>query len=307
MIISEWPLTWQYPLASREAGAETTATVEEGMSNFLAVQSLGAHDRQPDEFDRDGKESFSKYRSYVWMNGLLVGLRATIAWGLLIYVFFDIAEAIIAGQMTPGDSGILWTYFGQLLLTTVALGALWFKLQDNLVGMRRVFQIIDQQTDHERHGHETLETVRDGLSIDHVSYTYPDGTLALSDINLEARVGEMVALVGATGSGKTTLSYLIPAFIQPTEGRVLFDGIDTRTLTVDNLRDLVSFVFRNRRFLMIRLRTTYGSVTQMPVTQSWNPPRQRLAHCHSFAISPEGSTLASGATETPCRSGKNNG
>ena len=231
-------------LASREAGADTTATVEEGMSNIRAVQSLGAHDRQRDEFDRDSEESFSRYRSYVWMNVMLVGLQASVACGLLVYVFFDIAEAIIAGQMTPGDSGILWAYFGQLLLTTVALGALWFKLQDNLVGMRRVFQIIDQQTDHENHGNKVLETVHDGLSIDDVSYAYPDGTRALSNINLNARVGEMIALVGATGSGKTTLSYLIPAFIQPTEGRVLLDGIDTRTLAVDNLRDLVSFVFQ---------------------------------------------------------------
>jgi len=231
-------------LASREAGANTTATVEEGMSNILAVQSLGAHDRQRDEFGRDSKESFSRYRSYVWMRVLLIGMQAAIACGLILYVFFDIAEAIIDGRMSPGDSGLLYAYFGQLLLTALALGAVWFKLQDNLIGMRRVFQIIDQQADHERHGNETLATVREGLRIDHVSYSYPDGTLALDDVTLDARVGEMVALVGATGSGKTTLSYLIPAFIKPTEGRVLLDGIDTLMLAVDNLRGLVSFVFQ---------------------------------------------------------------
>jgi len=231
-------------LASREAGTDTTSTVEEGMSNILAVQSLGAHERQRDEFDRDSQESFTRYRSLVWVKVMLVGLQATVACGLLIYVFFDIAEAIIAGNMTPGDSGILWAYFGQLLLNTIALGAMWFNLQDNLIGMRRVFQIIDQQADHERHGQETLETVRKGLRIDHVSYTYPDGTPALDDVTLDAQRGEMVALVGATGSGKTTLSYLIPAFIQPTKGRVLLDGVDTRKLAVDNLRNLVSFVFQ---------------------------------------------------------------
>lgn len=231
-------------LASRKAGTDTTATVEEGMSNILAVQSLGAQERQRDEFDRDSQESFTRYRSLVWVKVMLVGLQATVACGLLIYVFFDIAEAIIAGNMTPGDSGILWVYFGQLLLNTIALGAMWFNLQDNLIGMRRVFQIIDQQADHERHGQETLETVRKGLSIDHVSYTYPDGTPALDNVTLDAQLGEMVALVGATGSGKTTLSYLIPAFIQPTEGRVLLDGVDTRKLAVENIRNLVSFVFQ---------------------------------------------------------------
>ena len=108
-------------LASREAGADTTATVEEGMSNIAAVQSLGANDRQRDEFDRDSKKSFSRYRSYVWMNVLLIGLQASIACGLILYVFFDIAEAIIDGRMSPGDSGLLYTYFGQLLLSTLAL------------------------------------------------------------------------------------------------------------------------------------------------------------------------------------------
>lgn len=231
-------------LASRKAGADTTATVEEGMNNILAVQSLGAHERQRDDFERDSKASFSRYRSYVWMRVMLIGLQSAIACGLILYVFFDIAEAIIDGRMSPGDSGILYTYFGQLLLTTLALGAVWFKLQDNLVGMRRVFQIVDQQADHERHGSETLEAVREGIRFDHVSYAYPDGTLALDDVTLDACVGEMVALVGATGAGKTTMSYLIPAFIQPTEGRVLLDGIETRMLAVDNLRDLVSFVFQ---------------------------------------------------------------
>ncbi len=237
-------VTRRRSLASREAGADTTATVEEGMSNILAVQSLGANHRQRDEFDRDSKESFRRYRSCVWMNVLLIGRQTPIAAGLVMYIFFDIAEAIIDGRMSPGDFGLLYAYFGQLLLNTLSLGGLWFKLQDKLIGMRRVFQIIDQQADHERHGNETLETVREGLRIDHVSYAYPDGTRALDDVTLEARVGEMVALVGASGAGKTTLSYLIPAFIQPTEGRVLLDGIDTRTLAVDNLRDLVSFVFQ---------------------------------------------------------------
>ena len=231
-------------LASRKAGADTTATVGEGMNNILAVQSLGAHERQRDDFERDSKASFSRYRSYVWMRVMLIGLQSAIACGLILYVFFDIAEAIIDGRMSPGDSGILYTYFGQLLLTTLALGAVWFKLQDNLVGMRRVFQIVDQQADHERHGSETLAAVREGIRFDHVSYAYPDGTLALDDVTLDACVGEMVALVGATGAGKTTMSYLIPAFIQPTEGRVLLDGIETRMLAVDNLRDLVSFVFQ---------------------------------------------------------------
>ncbi len=137
--------------------------------------------------------------------------------------------------------GLLWSAATHQLLRSVHYGSNYKTI---LLVCAGCFRIIDQPTDQERHGSEVLETVRDGLCVEDVSYAYPDGTPALNNINLNAQVGEMVALVGATGSGKTTLSYLVPAFIQPTEGRVLLDGIDTRKLAVANLRDLVSYVFQ---------------------------------------------------------------
>ena len=237
-------ITRRRSLASRAAGAETTATVEEGMSNVVAVQSLGASARQRDEFAADSQQSFKRFRAYMLMTVLLAVAQAVVAVLVVFYVFFDICEAIIVGQMSPGDFGVVYAYFLQLVGNVSGLGAMWFNLQNNVAGMRRVFQVVDAPVDADLQGDEAIERVRRGVLVDNVSYRYPDGTEAVRDASLEGRVGEVVALVGATGAGKSTLAYLLAGFVQPWQGAVRFDGIDARTLSVDCLRAQVAFVFQ---------------------------------------------------------------
>ena len=237
-------ITRRRSLASRAAGAETTATVEEGMSNVVAVQSLGASARQRDEFAADSQQSFKRFRAYMLMTVLLAVAQAVVAVLVVFYVFFDICEAIIVGQMSPGDFGVVYAYFLQLVGNVSGLGAMWFNLQNNVAGMRRVFEVVDAPVDADLQGDAVIERVRRGVQVDNVSYRYPDGTEAVRDASLEGRVGEVVALVGATGAGKSTLAYLLAGFVQPQTGAVLFDGIDARTLSVDCLRAQVAFVFQ---------------------------------------------------------------
>ena len=237
-------ITRRRSLASRAAGAETTATLEEGMSNVVAVQSLGASARQRDEFAADSQQSFKRFRAFMLMTVLLAVAQAVVAVLVVFYVFFDICEAIIVGQMSPGDFGVVYAYFLQLVGNVSGLGAMWFNLQNNVAGMRRVYQVVDASVDADLQGDEAIERVRRGVLVDNVSYRYPDGTEAVRDASLEGRVGEVVALVGATGAGKSTLAYLLAGFVQPWQGAVRFDGIDARTLSVDCLRAQVAFVFQ---------------------------------------------------------------
>ena len=237
-------ITRRRSLASRAAGAETTATVEEGMSNVVAVQGLGASARQRDHFAADSRESFKRFRAYILMMVLLAVVQAVVAVLVVFYVFFDICEAIIVGRMSPGDFGVVYAYFVQLVGNVSGLGAMWFNLQNNVAGMRRVFQVVDAPVDADLQGDDVIQRLRQGVQVENVSYRYPDGTQAVRDASLEGRIGEIVALVGATGAGKSTLAYLLAGFVQPQTGAVRFDGIDARTLSVDCLRGQVSFVFQ---------------------------------------------------------------
>ena len=237
-------ITRRRSLASRAAGSETTATVEEGMSNVVAVQGLGASRRQRAAFAADSQESFKRFRSYIVMILLLLVVQAVVTVGLVFYVFFDICEAIIVGRMSPGDFTVVYAYFVQLVGNLSGLGSMWFNLQNNVAGMRRVYEVVDAPVDADLQGNDTIDRLRRNIEIDNVSYSYPDGTQAVYEASIEGRVGEVIALVGATGAGKSTLAYLLAGFVHPKAGSVRFDGVDTRTLSVDCLRSQVAFVFQ---------------------------------------------------------------
>ncbi|MYD96344.1 MAG: ABC transporter ATP-binding protein [Gammaproteobacteria bacterium] len=237
-------MTRRRSLASRLAGATTTGTVEEGMSNVVAVQSLGAAGRQRDDFAGDSDQSFRRYRGYALMYILLLAIQATVGAGLVFYVFFDICAAVVEGRMSAGDFSVVYAYFVQLVGNVSGLGAMWFNLQNNVVGMRRVYEVADSAVDADRQGDRAVASPVGQVRVDRATYRYPDGTEAVRDASFEGRVGEIVALVGATGAGKSTLAYLVAGFVQPADGAILYDGVDARDIRVDDLRKQVAFVFQ---------------------------------------------------------------
>jgi subfamily B ATP-binding cassette protein MsbA len=111
-----------------------------------------------------------------------------------------------------------------------------------LAAAESVFELIDSAQEADR-GTRTLERAAGAIELRGVTHQYP-GTArpALADLSLAVRPGEMVALVGASGAGKTTVINLIPRFIDPTAGRIMIDGIDTRELTLASLRRQIALV-----------------------------------------------------------------
>jgi ATP-binding cassette, subfamily B, multidrug efflux pump len=229
--------------AARAAGALTTSTIEEGMDNILAVQSLGGNKKEKDRFSDDSGESFKRFRgvALMWMLiGPLGGFVSKVVETLfLVYIVIK----IIDGEMSPGDFAALFVYFGYLRGPAMSLSILWVRLQDNVAGMRRVFAMMDLPPEDDLGGTE-LPLVTEGITMSGVGLVYPDGRRALEDIDLTANVGEIVAFVGPTGSGKTSLAYMIPRFHQATEGVVRVDGHPVDTLSLASLRDQVTYVFQ---------------------------------------------------------------
>ena len=112
----------------------------------------------------------------------------------------------------------LWA--SQVWLGSMAvLSQLWIRIQDNVVGVRRVFALMDLAAETDK-GTQTLAPVTQGVKAQSVSLVYPDGRKALEGVDFEAKVGEITAIVGPTGAGKTSLAYLIPRFHVATEGAV---------------------------------------------------------------------------------------
>jgi len=229
--------------ASRAAGSATTGNIEEGMSNILAVQSLGGNKRERERFHNASMESFKRHLAQVFIQ-IILGVATRASAALLGFLaFYLISSRVIEGMLTPGDYGVLFYYYAWLAGSLGYLPFIWARVQHSVPGIRRVFFLMDLPSEKEREGME-LGPVRQEVVMQDVGYTYPDGRRALTDINLTARVGEITALVGPTGAGKTSLALLVPGIHEPTDGSVLVDGADVNDISLKSLRRQVSYVFQ---------------------------------------------------------------
>jgi ABC-type multidrug transport system fused ATPase/permease subunit len=229
---------------SRKAGSTVTTTAEEGMSNILAVQSLGGEKQQRERYDRDSWMAFSRFRA-VFRLQLFAFLLGSIPGAALIgYALLVAVDLVIAGEISRGDFGLLVTYFVHIVVSALSLGGLWFSLQESAAGLHRVFFLMDLPGESDDPSLASLPAIRRGIEIEKVEFAYPDGTRALRSVSLRAEIGQMIALVGPAGAGKTTLAYLIPRFVVPDRGQVRIDGTDIARVNLDSLRSQIAFVFQ---------------------------------------------------------------
>ncbi|MEE8558486.1 MAG: ABC transporter ATP-binding protein, partial [Myxococcota bacterium] len=231
-------------MQSRRAGAVTTSTMEEGVTNVLAVQSLGGHEHQRGRFERDSWTSFGRYRAVVRV-GIFAALVALVPGLFLVrWAFLHLADLVISGVLTRGDFTLVFSYFFQIVFYAAELGSMWILLQESAPGLSRVFYLMQLPNEADPGDAVPLPRIREKIRLEGVEFSYDGGPPALCGIDLELRVGELRALVGPAGAGKTTLAYLIPRFISPSRGRVTVDGVDLQGANRDSIRSQVAFVFQ---------------------------------------------------------------
>lgn len=233
----------------RAAGAATTNAMEESFQNVAAVQSLGGSNHERTRFADRSSHAFLRERYAMAVLVLVLGLTMLAAGAALLYVSVLITNDIIDGTMSPGDFAVLLGIYYQIGLAGMYFGAIWIKFQEFIPPMRRVLFFLDLDAVEEREGGFKITTLERGVTFEDVSFVYPDGFEALRDVNLNMPIGQMIALVGPTGAGKTSLAYLLPGLLMPTSGKVRFDGRDVRELDLASLRSLVTYVFQEHLFL----------------------------------------------------------
>jgi ABC-type multidrug transport system fused ATPase/permease subunit len=233
---------------SRGAGGHAASALEEAMSNVMAVQSLGGWSQERARFDAASRGSFRAFRSLA-LGAIAYSLTGALG-GILLYVGVSlvIANRIIDGSFTLGDYAVLTFYYLWMSGAAGNLGTMWMRLQDNAAGLARAFEILDREPDGEAGG-EVLPYLTEAVRLEGVSLDYAGGSRALSEIDFEARFGEVTAIVGPTGAGKTSLAFLLPRFLRPSAGRVLFDGHDIATADLASLRDQIAYVFQETRLI----------------------------------------------------------
>jgi ATP-binding cassette subfamily B protein len=150
----------------------------------------------------------------------------------------------MAGQLSVGDLVVFLSYLASLYTPIDSIAQTLGLVQEASAGARRIFEVLDTDPEvRDARRARPLSHVDGEVRFDRVSFTYPDATVpALQEITVTAEPGQVVAVAGPSGAGKTTLLGLVPRFYDPTEGRVLLDGHDLRSLRVRELRSRIGIV-----------------------------------------------------------------
>ncbi len=181
---------------------------------------------------------------------ILPMIRATVASSVMIVLIYG-GSLVMAHQMSIGDLVAFMSYLGQLAWPTTSLGWMLSIYQRGKAAMKRLNEIFDAQSTLTVEGPEERIEVDGAIEWDNVSFSYlarnggpRDGKLpyVLKDINVKVAPGEKLAIVGRTGSGKSTMIKMLARLIDPTRGRVLLDGRDIRELPLRALRRTVGVV-----------------------------------------------------------------
>ena len=224
---------------------DLTTTVEEGAKGIRVLKAFGRGDVSFRRYQAEAQqihdtqmERIRLHTRFVWVLALIPNLTLTIV--LLAGVL-----AVGSGSLSLGGLVAFVSYVLMLTFPLEILAWIMALAGEAESAAIRLYEVFDTEpTIQDRPGALTLDDVRGDLRFEGVSFAYEGRErTVLTGIDLEVRAGEVVAVVGATGSGKTTLVTLLTRLYDPTEGRITLDGHDLRDLTVTSLRRHVGFAF----------------------------------------------------------------
>ncbi|GBE06675.1 MAG TPA: ATP-binding cassette domain-containing protein [Nitrospirae bacterium] len=218
-----------------------TVRLTESISGIKMIKAFVRQKLHLDKFDKEN-------RKYYWiaMKGARTIEYSKLAQeiiggiGLTLILFYGL-NLIVSGRMSEGDLMSCFTALALMYTPVRRLGSANNSLQQARAAAERIFYMLDQEP--EEDGTKELPVIRDNIEFSNFSFIYP-GTdkKVIDNINLKVRKGELTAIVGKSGAGKTTLVDMIPRFYRPTEGKLLIDGTDINEATHKSLRINIGIV-----------------------------------------------------------------
>lgn len=227
----------------QEGLARLTIVLQENLSGVRVVKSFGREDEEIAKFTKDAEDLFTasyastklQSTSVPTMTGIwMLGMAATIYFG---------AREIVTGRLTQGELAGFALYLTLLQQPLRSLGMVVNVTARAHSAGARIFEVLDTESAvKEAPDAINLEGIKGNVKFEHVSFGYNKLNPVLKDINIDAEPGQIIALLGPTGSGKSTVVNLLPRFYDVTEGSITIDGTDVRKTTIASLRRCMAIV-----------------------------------------------------------------
>ncbi|HSS08673.1 MAG TPA: ABC transporter ATP-binding protein, partial [Acidimicrobiales bacterium] len=280
-----FPASWD----SQQKAGEVAGVVDEGVTGVRVVKGFGQEERELDRLVESADGLYgSRMRAVRLQARFQPTLQALPALGQVAILALG-GWLAIHHQITIGTFLAFSTYLLLMVSPARMLAGLLAIAQQARAGAERIFDLLDAvSVVKEKPGADELPPLRGDISFDHVSFGYVRSEPVLDDFDLHLAPGETVALVGTSGSGKSTVALLLPRFYDVQGGAVRLDGADVRDVTLESLRSQIGVVFEES-FLFsdtVRANIAYGRPEATPAEVE---SAARVAEAHDFvAALPDG-------------------
>ncbi len=288
----------------RETGSNVMAAFEERLSQVQLIKAFGQEDRESRSID---EASWNSFRSTLKMLalGLVLFLVITPMVGFLMYTaLYHVMKEIIAGRLTLGDVSLLAGYGALLARPMATLGGTWAAMQLPAAGLRRIHTVLDrlENSRDEVAAAAHLDSIT-SIEFREVSVGYATDSPILRSVSFHLKTGEMVALAGPSGAGKTTLILALPRFLEPIGGCILLNGSDARRFEPAAIRARIGFVFQQEALFSVsiednirygRLEASAGEIRQAAKMAGADEFISRLPEGYSTILGRRGTRLSVG-------------
>jgi len=224
--------------------SDISSRVQENLSGVRVIRAYAQEDAEMRKFELLNQDYVAENIRLAKLSGLFLPLLQALISISFLLVLFGGGYQLLHHRITLGSFVMFNTYMGMLIWPMIAFGWVVNLMQRGTASLKRIMELIHEKpsiggTDYQEYG--AGRDVAGALRFEGVGVKYPTG-VALKRVNLEIPAGATVAIVGHTGSGKSTLVNLIPRLLDPSEGSVLLDGMNLRDLDPEWLRRQIGFV-----------------------------------------------------------------
>ena len=268
----------------QERAADITSVLQESISSVRVIKSFA---REDFEIERFKKENYKNFRAQMKNSQIMATLTPIIefvaAIGVTMIIWYGGRE-VINNNLTAGSLIAFLVYAVNLSNPIKRLSRVYGNIQKALAAAERVFDVLDTKPEIEdMPGATVLEQIDGHVVFNNINFEYKPGEPALQQIQLSVAPGQVVAIVGPSGAGKTTIANLVPRFYDPLSGTITIDGIDIKTVTMKSLREQIGVVPQETvlfngsvysNILYGRLDATYDEVVNAA----------KAANAHNFIV-----------------------
>jgi subfamily B ATP-binding cassette protein MsbA len=232
--------------AMRKQEGEVVSVLEEVLSSIRVVKAFAREDYEQKRFEEESRESVKAALQARNVKAKLPPIvEIIVACGTCLVLWYG-ARLVLSGGLTPGDLLVFLLYLGKMYKPMRELSKMTDTISKASVGWERIREVLENEMQvRDMPGAKQAPPFKGKIEFDHVSFSYSEAQRILKDVSLKIEPGQLAALVGPTGAGKTTIVSLLPRFYDSTSGEIRIDDQDVRKFKQKSLREQISFVLQD--------------------------------------------------------------